>query len=204
VDATERSSPLPSGACPGTHAGCARPRRERRLAANRSRVLESILGGSLSSFSLHNATAEHLEAHDAVLILRYTFTSDHYAQTAGNLLLIRPRVLGVKSENMVQVQDRERKFPFELDFASHQSDVFEITLPPGFVVDDLPAAVELDAPFAAYRSKIGVSGNLLRYERTYEVKDVEVPSTRFEEFKKFYRQVNADERASAVMKRTTP
>ena len=172
--------------------------------ANRAKTLESILGGSLSSFSLQSATAEHLEAHDATLILHYSFTADHYAQTAGNLLLVRPRVLGVKSENLVQDHDGERKFSFEFPYATEQSDTYEITLPAGYAVDDLPGALTLDAPFAAYHSKTDVTGNILHYQRVYQIKDVEVPSTRFDEFKKFYRQVTADERSSAVMKRTAP
>lgn len=46
-----------------------------------------------------------------------------------------------------------------------------------------------------------LQGNVLKYSRTYEVKDVHVPTEKLEDLKKFYRQVAADERASAVLKR---
>jgi hypothetical protein len=37
--------------------------------------------------------------------------------------------------------------------------------------------------------------------RQYEIKDVPVPTERLEELKKFYRDVSADERSSAVLKK---
>jgi hypothetical protein len=46
-----------------------------------------------------------------------------------------------------------------------------------------------------------VEGNRLRYNRQYEIKDVLVPTERLEELKKFYRDVSADERSSAVLKK---
>lgn len=169
--------------------------------AERSKVLESFLAGFLGNFILTGAEVENLEKIDASLVLRYRFLAENYAKKTGNLLLLRPRVLGEKGDDLLE--RKERKYPVEFADATLQSDVFEIALPPGYEVDELPPPVELDAGFASYRSKVDVSGNVLRYQRTYEIKEVIVPTKRLEELKSFYRKVAADERSSAVLRRVS-
>jgi hypothetical protein len=79
-------------------------------------------------------------------------------------------------------------------------DAFDITQPPGYEVDDLPPPVEVDYSFASYHSKTEVYGNVMRYARTFEVKELSVPVSRVEELKKFYRIIASDERNTAVRK----
>lgn len=76
---------------------------------------------------------------------------------------------------------------------------FEITLPPGYEVDDLPPPVA-DFEFASYHSKTEVKGNVIGYTRTFEVKELRVPVSKSEELKKFYRTIASDERNTAVLK----
>jgi hypothetical protein len=49
-----------------------------------------------------------------------------------------------------------------------------------------------------------VSGNVLHYKRTYEITDVIVPTQKLDEVKDFFRQIAADERSSAILKRENP
>jgi hypothetical protein len=49
-----------------------------------------------------------------------------------------------------------------------------------------------------------VNGNVLRYKRTYEVTDILVPTEHAEELRDFFHQIAADEKASAVLKRSNP
>jgi len=171
-----------------------------RKGEDRQKVLENFLTGFLSGFLLTGATAENLEAHDKTLVLRYSFAASNYAKRAGNLMMVRPRVLGNKSSDVMEGE--ERAHPAEFDSASLETDTFEITLPPGYQLDELPPPVDVDYGFAAYRSKFEVQGNVLRYHREYTVKEVKVPTARLADLKKFYRQISADERASAVLTRS--
>ena len=175
-------------------------------APERRKVLESFLAGFLPGFNLQTVEVENLEEYDTNLIVRYQFVAQSYAKTAGDLLLLRPRVLGQKGDDLLERQkkDKERQYPVEFEAATLQSDVFEIELPSGYTVDELPPPVELDTDFVAYKSRIEVKGTVLRYQREYTVKDVRVPTARLEELKKFYRQVAADERSSVVLKRRAP
>ncbi len=168
--------------------------------AQRGKVLEDFLGGFLPGFSLVSSNVENLEKFDLDLGLRYSFNAQNYAQRAGELLLVRPRVLGQKSSDVLEMKDR--KHPVEFDAASLESDTYEIALPEGYEVDELPPPTTLDAGFAEYRSKVEMAGTVLRYQRELRIKDVFIPIERLPELKKFYRQVAADENRSAVLKRS--
>ena len=67
-------------------------------------------------------------------------------------------------------------------------------------LDDVPPPVDMDYSFASYHSKTEVSGNTLKYTRTFEIKELSVPLSKIEELKKFYRVIAGDERNTAVLK----
>jgi hypothetical protein len=62
----------------------------------------------------------------------------------------------------------------------------------------------VDYPFGEYRSSVAEVGNVLRYTRTFQIKDLRVPNDRLDELKNFYRQIAEDERATAVLRRSAP
>lgn len=167
--------------------------------ANRVKVIEDFLGNSLNNFRLTSATVGNLEKFDDTLTLNYKFEVRGYAKTAGNLLLARPRVLGSKSPPLDL--GRDRKYPVEFDEASLQTDDYEISLPPGYVGDDLPSPVDIKSDYGSYRSKIELEGNTLHYQRMYELKEVFVSTVNLPDLRSFFGQVVSDERASAVLRK---
>ncbi len=201
---------LPNGTLSGdvreTYSGSfASERRGRMLGAplqERAKIVEGFLGDFLPNFVLRKATVVDLEDYDRDFGIHYTFDTASYAKIAGNLLLVRPRVLGQKSE--IMLEGKERRHPVEFDEASLQTDSYEITLPEGYAIDELPSPVELDAGVATYHSRAEVQGNVLRYRREYRVKNVYVDRQELQKLKSFFRQVAADERNSAVLKKVAP
>jgi hypothetical protein len=167
----------------------------------RTKVLESFLATFLNGAQLTTASAENMDEAEKDLILRFGFVAENYAKTAGNLLLLRPRVLGQKGDDILE-EEKERKYPVEFSTASIQTDVYEISLPSGYKVDELPPPLKVDCGYVSYESKIELVGDVLRYQRTYQVRQVMVPVEKLPELKKFYRQVAADERSNAVLKRS--
>ncbi len=167
--------------------------------SERARQLERRLGFHLGDFVLTNAKVVDLDKIDSSFGLIYEFKAANYAKRAGNLFLLRPRVLGQKSDDVLEL--KERKNPVEFTAASLETDIFEITLPPGYVVDELPPPVEAEIGAASYKSRIELDGNVLRYRRDYEIREVHVGRERFEDLKKFFRQIASDERSNAVLKR---
>ena len=168
--------------------------------ADRRKFLEDFLGRFLPGFLLTGANIGNLDKIDDTLTLQYKFVADNYAKAVGNLLVLRPRVLGAKASDLPDIS--ERKYPVEFSGATLQSDSFEIALPPGYVVDDVPPPVRAVTDFAEYRSQVEVVGDKLRYSRTYEIKSVIIPTQKLDELRKFYSQIAADERSSAVLRKT--
>lgn len=170
--------------------------------AQRPKLIENFLNNFLTGWALTNAKVGNLEKYDEALMMDYHFVAENYAKSAGNLLVLRPRVLGAKESSLLEI--KPRKYPFEFEEATLQSDDFEIALPPGYVVDDVPAPVKTEYDFGNYSSEVIVSGNTLRYKRKYEIKEVVVPVQRLDDLKKFFRQIAGDERSSAVLRRAKP
>ncbi len=166
---------------------------------DRIKPIEGLLASSISTFEITHASVVNLNQTDLPFGFNYSFEAANYAKNAGNLLLIRPRVIGSKSSSLLETKE-PRNFPVEFDGPVEDTDTFEITLPPGYEVDDLPPPVDVDFSFASYHSKSAVSGNVIRYDRTFEVKELSVPVSKAEELKKFYRIIASDERNTAVLK----
>jgi hypothetical protein len=166
---------------------------------DRIKPIESLLAGSLSSFQITRASLVNVDHTDQPFGFNYTFQSGNYAKLAGNLLLVRPRVLGSKSSGILETKE-PRKFPLEFDGPSRDTDSFDIALPPGYEVDELPTPVDVEYSFGSYHSKTEASGQILHYTRTLEIKELSVPVSKMDELKKFYRMIATDERNTAVLK----
>src|SRR3984957_2493079 len=170
--------------------------------ADRQKVLEGLLGSSLTNFSLTSASLGNLEKYDEHLVVHYKFAVDAYAKSAGNLLIIRPRVIGEKGSSILS--GKARTYPIEFTEATLQSDMFDITLPAGYVVDELPQSVDAKCDYASYKSNVEVKDNVLHYKRIYEITGVVVPTEKLPEVRDFFHQVAAAEKSSAVLRRANP
>ena len=166
---------------------------------DRIKPIEALLAGSLSNFRITKASITNLQYPDQPFGFKYTFEANSYAKTVGGLLLVRPRVLGVKAQGILETKE-PRQFPIEFEGPVHDVDTFEITIPPGYTVDDLPPPVKADFGFASYESKVEVKGNVMDYTRTFDIKELSVPVSRSDDLKKFYRIIASDERNTAVLK----
>ncbi len=167
--------------------------------ADRIKPIEDLLAGSLSLFRITKANVLNLQQTDQPFGFDYSFEAQNYAKNAGGLLLVRPRVLGVKSSGLLETKE-PRKFPIEFEGPSRDTDSFEIAIPAGYVVDDMPPPVDADYGFASYHSRTEVKGNSIHYSRTLEVKELSVPVARADDLKKFYRIIAGDERNTVVLR----
>lgn len=132
-------------------------------------------------------------------VLRYKVRVGRYANAAGGLLLVRPRALGSWWDGGMENADRLQ--PRAYPAATLETDTIEISLPDGYVVDELPPAVQSDMGKVAYSAKTLNEGKVLRYTRQMQINDVLVGADQLPELRRLYRQVAADEKATAVLKR---
>jgi transglutaminase-like putative cysteine protease len=169
---------------------------------DRIKPVETVAGASFSTFQILKATVRNLQAADRPFEWNYTLEAPNYAKTAGDLLLVRPRVLGSKTSGLLETKEA-RQYPVEFEGPERDTDVFEIELPAGYQLDELPPPVNLDDGFASYQSKTEIVGRTLRYSRTFEIKNLSVPVSEAQKLREFYRVIANDERNSAVLKRVS-
>ena len=156
-------------------------------------LAEEVPGVVLDSFSFEQPTGL-----DKPLELRYAITARQYAHQAGPLLLVRPRVTDSYAANF---DNKPRTVPIDLGATGHWHDSFEVSLPPGYVVDELPEPVDQDDDFLSYHSKCTAQDGKLLYERDYQVKQILLPASMAPEFRRAEGAILRDEKGTAVLKK---
>ena len=137
-------------------------------------------------------------ALDKPLEFHYKVTAHQYSHQAGTLLLVRPRVIGTYARPF---DDKPRLYPIDLEATGRWTDSFDITIPPGYVVDETPDPIDLDLDFASYHSSVSAKGSVLHYQREYTVRNVEIPATRAADFRRLESEILTDEKGTAVLKK---
>jgi hypothetical protein len=166
---------------------------------DRIKPIESLLASSMSNFRITKATVSNLTQAEQPFGFDYTFEAENYAKNAGNLLLVRPRVVGSKARATLETKD-PRIFPIEFEGPARDTDRFEIALPKGYEVEELPPPVDADYGFASYHAKTEVKGDVIAYQRTFEIKELSVPAAKADDLKRFYRIISSDERNTVVLR----
>ncbi len=125
-----------------------------------------------------------------------------YAHAAGPLLLLRPRVMGSHARAVPDVMEgKPRAYSIELGHPGRWHDSFDITIPPGYVVDETPDPINIDVDFASYHSTVTAKGNVLHYDRDYTVRQVEIPPDKAKSFRQLEGAIFTDEKGTAVLKK---
>src|SRR5207245_7766973 len=106
-----------------------------------------------------------------------------------------------KNHYLLETHNHKKKRD-KFDVPPRDTHSFKIILPSEYEVDDLPPPVNADYSYASYHSKTEVNGNVLKYIRTFEVKELSVPLSKVDDLKKLYRIIAGDERNTAVLKPT--
>ncbi len=167
---------------------------------DRKKIIERLVGNSLSNFQLDHYELVNASDIDQDLIIRFNFSAAHYAKNAGSMLLVRPRVIGEMAGAWDPNKPRHYAYDFRAPFLNRDS--MEISLPEGFQVDELPEPAKASFPFAQYVSKTENSGSVLKYTREYKINTTQVSMDQIEQLKKLFGQINLDEKNMAVLKKS--
>lgn len=160
--------------------------------------VDRIVARDFSSVSVTGLKVENLQALNKDLTLSFDLQAAHFSTSTGPLLMVRPRVLGSFA---LDVDRKARMVPIDLQKSMSGSDEYEITLPPGYVVDELPDPVQLDLGFAKYQSSTEFREGKLHYKRTYTQREVSLPAEKYPELQKLAAVIAGDEESRAVLKR---
>ncbi len=160
--------------------------------------IDRVAGQDLAAPTVTELKVENLSSLNKDLTTTYSLTADHYATTTGPLLMVRPRVLGSIS---LPVDHKPRKVDIDLEQTMLDSDDFEIKIPDGYVVDELPDPVKVDYGFASYESSTEFKGQSLHYKRVYTLRQVLLPAAKYSELQHLAGIIGADEESRAILKR---
>jgi hypothetical protein len=167
-------------------------------AKKQQEYMDRVVARDFTAASLSELKVSNAEALNADLTTSFELQATHFATMTGPLLMVRPRVLGSYA---MEVDHKERKVPIDLEETMQGTDEYDIELPEGYVVDELPEPVKVDFGFASYRSSTEVHGRMLHYSRVYTLNQVTLPADKYGEVQKLAALIAADEDSQAVLKK---
>ena len=180
------------------------------LAMDRRRVFSSegekkqteymnrVIGQDFTGASMTGLKVDNVDALNKDLTTTFDLQASHFARFSVPLLMVRPRVLGSYG---LDVDRKPRHVEIDLEQTMQGTDEYDIELPQGYVVDELPDPVKIDVGFASYVSSTELHGRVLHYSRTYTVRQVTVPATKYPEVQQLAAAIAADEDNQAILKR---
>jgi hypothetical protein len=106
-----------------------------------------------------------------------------YANKAGQRLIFQPNILEQQSISLNPMPDRRQPVRFLYTYST--SDELVISIPAGHRVESLPNAVDIDRPFARFKSEAVMDAGRIVYRRELDIKEHTIPVESYEEFRQF-------------------
>jgi len=161
--------------------------------------MDRVAAQDFASVSLTDLKSQDVDALNKDVTTSFNISAEHFATAAGPLLMVRPRVFGTVN---LPVDHKKRKVAIDLKQTMHASDDYDIEIPAGYVVDELPDPVKVDMGFASYESSTVVEGTKLHYTSSYTLRQVSLPPEKYVELQRLAGLIEGDEQGRAVLKRS--
>jgi hypothetical protein len=94
----------------------------------------------------------------------------------------------------------EREYPVGFDYPWRTTDHFQLLLPQGFRVENLPAAVSEKLPYAIYEVKVAEQGGQIEVLRDLVMSSIIFPKKQYSEIKSFFDKVKGGDDAEVLLK----
>lgn len=127
------------------------------------------------------------------------FNAPAYAQLMQNRLLVfKPAI--VSRRESLSLTDAKRKHPIVIKSTAYTETV-SVKLPAGFVVDELPDPVKLDASFGSYATTYEVKDGQLLFTRKLTQRASTIPVEQYNSVRSFFEKIRAAEMSPVVLAR---
>jgi hypothetical protein len=125
------------------------------------------------------------------------FNAAAYAQVMqGRLLVFKPAIIG--RLDRLSFSGGKRFHPYLVDSAAY-TETIKISLPAGFVVDEMPDSVNLKTDFGSYNVAYEVKDNYLLFTRSMTLNKTVVPTDKYKSLQNFFGQIRQAEQAPVVL-----
>ncbi len=137
------------------------------------------------------------DASEGKFALNVTFAAPSYGQVMQNhLLVFKPAI--VSRRDSLSLTESKRKHPIVLKSNSY-SETVRVTLPAGFVVDELPDVVKLDTPYGLYTTNYEVKDGQLVFTRNFVQRTITVPVAQYDSVRSFFARMRDAEQSPVVL-----
>ncbi|MBI3886681.1 MAG: DUF3857 domain-containing protein [Opitutae bacterium] len=136
---------------------------------------------------------------EAEFVLDLEFISLGYGKLMRDELLTFKPVL-VSRRAAFRLTKKPRLLPVAVPAQSYEERA-EFTLPEDCTVDEAGAPLQLETDFGRYRSSARVVDGKLLFERSLELKELEVPAADYEKVRVFFEKIARSEQAPVVLRR---
>lgn len=160
---------------------------------------EQVLLEDLDEVQVDSCTVTGAEAVAEQLRTRAVFSAPAYAQVAGEYIYFNPTPLGRLGENPLRLP--ERTFPVDLTYPRQLVYTFQVWLPEGFTVQEVPRSVSIRLPdgSAFFQRRIQVDDNMLMAQSEFVIKKPVFEPELYEQLRSFYQQIVAAEAEQVVL-----
>jgi len=131
------------------------------------------------------------------LAVNLDFSSDRFGQIMqGKLFVVRPGLLSSGGDYLFT--PRQRSAPIRLR-SDLRHDSIRIQLPPGFKLDELPAAAKIENQYGRLEASWVVREDQIVMEQTLEIRDTVAPASEYPQVRAFFDQVAGAQGAPVVL-----
>jgi hypothetical protein len=166
-------------------------------AKKQQEYLDRSVAGDFMAASLTSLKVQNVAALDKDLTTSFDLEANHFASSAGPLLMVRPRVFGSYA---LPLDHKQRTVSIDLYQTMQGTDEFDIQIPDNYTVDELPDPVKVDVGFASYQSSTELRGHVLHYTRTFTLRQVSLPADKYPDLQRLEALIAADEDSRAILK----
>lgn len=137
------------------------------------------------------------EAQDGRFALEIEFKAPSYAKTMrGKLMVFKPALVSRRSTLFLTKE--KRAHPVVLESEAY-TETARIKLPEGFVVDEIPEAVEINQPFGNYAASWEIKDGQLIFKRALILRAGTIPVEQYANVRTFFASMLGAEQAPVVL-----
>lgn len=157
--------------------------------------------GKKKAWAIEDSSFENVEAYETAMKETHTISLPEHASSGGDLIYINPYIESQLIENPFKSEKRE----YPVDYGSPQDKTYmcKITVPDGYIIDELPQSKVLALPGNAARFLYNVSqlGNTINITSSFQINKAMFVQDEYTNLREFYSQVVAKQAEQIVLKK---
>ncbi len=163
-------------------------------------VLTSLFSLNAAGITLDSSAVENHDSLNKPVVVKAWVSSDHYAQTSGEMIYLNPHIISRLSDN--PFKSPTRKFPVDYNYPREYLTVVNITLPDSFEVKETVAnkrfALNRDV---IYSRSAALDGNRLQLISKLEILSREIAPQYYAQLRELYATMIQSESEQIVLQK---